>query len=486
MRAGVVVVAATVGAVALRPAPAVAYDFAISVRTVGQGYQERRYGSGGASELLSRRRLTQYLNLSVYNIAPEPWRGPDRDRNAVSFEMGMRFDSDFGQFMLGRPRGNDSIGELSQNQLDVLYAYFQARDVAKRIDLQLGRQLHWDLVDFYAFDGLDARVRLGRYVAAQAFGGTEVRGQVPLSAPLYELDGTSVGARDPVTRPAQSEAWRPLFGGALALDEGSPVTARVAYRKVLSATMAQQAGEPDIGVNHESVAMTAQGRWRDRVFLMGGARYNLLVAAWDDQQLSLRWRLGSRHLLGAEYSYLAPTFDGDSIWNVFGAGAYRDLRASYDLELTPGWRAHARGFLRRFVDPPGTPADVRAAGDLAPGGRNSYGGNLGVDARGGRGRGRIDGYAEGGAGGWKVGGDLSGRFALFPQLLDIDARVTAFGWRVDGTPQPRTVLMLGTAVGALYHMSRKMRLHLLAENNTGTYYKAQLRGLAVLEVDVTL
>ena len=46
--------------------------------------------------------------------------------------------------------------------------------------------------------------------------------------------------------------------------------------------------------------------------------------------------------------------------------------------------------------------------------------------------------------------------------------------------------MVGTGAGALYQMSRQMRLHFLGENNTGTYYRAQLRALAILEVDVTL
>lgn len=471
---------------ALSARQAGAYDFGLSVRTVGQGYQERRYGSSGASELLSRRRLTQFLNLSVFNIVPEAWRGRDGDRNSVSFELGMRFDSDFGQFLLGRPRGMDTIAELSQNQIDVLYGYLLARDIAGRVDLQLGRQLHYDLVDFYSFDGADLQLRAGRFVTAQAFGGTEVRGQMPLSAPLYEIDGTSVGSRDPATRPQQGEGLRPMFGGAVALDRGSPVDARVAYRRVLSPTVSAAPGEPTSGINHESVSMTADARWRDRVFLVGGARYNLLVAAWDDQQVGVRWRVGTRHLVSAEYSYLAPTFDGDSIWNVFGAGAYRDLRAAYDIELSTVWRAHVRGFLRTFVDPPGTAADTRALGDAAEGGRQAYGGNAGADGRGPRGRARLDVYAEGGTGGWKVGGDLVGRFTVRPNVLDVEGRVTAYAWRADGVPEPRNSIMVGTAVGTLYRMSRNMRLHLLGENNTGTYYRVQLRALAMLEVDVTL
>jgi hypothetical protein len=465
---------------------AVAYDFTISVRTVGQGYQERRYGSSGGSELLSRRRLTQYLYLSVFNVAPESWRGRDGDRNSVSFEMGMRFDSDFGQYLLGRPRGVDNIGELSQNQLDLLFAYMQARQLGGKLDLQLGRQLHYDLVDFYSFDGADVQLRAGRYLTAQAFGGTEVRGQMPLSASLYEIDGTSVGSGDPASRPAQNEAIRPMIGAAVAVDRASPVNARVAYRRVFSSTVDRVAGDPAFGVNHESLSMTADAHWRDRLFVAGGARYNFLVAAWDDQQVALRWRAATRHLVSAEYSYLAPTFDGDSIWNVFGAGAYRDFRAAYDIDLSMVWRAHVRGFLRSFVDPPGTTSDTRHMGELAQGGTKAYGGNAGVDGRGTIGRARLDLYGEAGTGGWKVGGDLSGRMAVLPSVLDLEGRFTAYTWRADGVPDPRNAVMVGTALGALYQMSRKMRLHVLGEDNSGTYYRAQLRALCVLEVDVTL
>lgn len=481
----VALVTATVVAGAM---PAFAYDFALSVRTVGQGYQERRYGASGASELLSRRRLTQYLNLSVFNMAPETWRGPNGDRNTVSFELGMRFDSDFGEFLLQRPRGADTIGELAQDQIDVLFAYLLARDVGGHLDLQVGRQLHYDLVDFYAFDGADAQLHLGRFVTAQAFGGTEVRGDMPLSAPIYQSDGTSVGSRDLATHPEQSEALRPMVGGAIALDRALPIEARLAYRRVFSQTVAAGPGYPGTGVNHESVSMTAGAHWHDRVFLTAGARYNLLVAAWDDQQAGIRFRPSARHQFSVDYSYLAPTFDGDSIWNVFGAGAYADLRGSYDVQLSPVWRVHVRGFQRAFVD---VASDAQAPyGCLFRSGGAScaraLGANAGVDGRGQRGRMRLDLYAEGGVGGTKIGGDLSGRVTVRPRVLDLEGRFTAYGWRAEGVPEPRTVFMVGTGLGALYQMSRNMRLHFLGENNTGASYRAQLRGLAVLEVDVTL
>ncbi|MBC8132273.1 MAG: hypothetical protein H7X95_04775 [Deltaproteobacteria bacterium] len=73
-----------------------------------------------------------------------------------------------------------------------------------------------------------------------------------------------------------------------------------------------------------------------------------------------------------------------------------------------------------------------------------------------------------------------------PRVLQLEGRMTVYAWRAEGVPQPRDVLMVGAGFGALYEMSRNMRLHFLAENNAGTYYRAQIRGLAVLEVDVTL
>jgi hypothetical protein len=279
-----------------------------------------------------------------------------------------------------------------------------------------------------------------------------------------------------------------MVGGALALDRALPFDARIAYRRAFSQTVAPAPGYPEAGVNHESVSMTAGTHFRDRLFVTVGVRYNLLVAAWDDQQAALRCRFGRRHQLSVDYSYLAPTFDGDSIWNVFGAGPYADLRAGYDLELSSVWNAHVRGFRRAFVDFPGTSSTPYGClfGSAGTPCARAYGGNAGADGRTQVARVRLDVYAEGGTGGWKLGGDLSGRVAVRPHVLDIEGRWTTYAWRQEGLPQPRDVLMVGIALGARYQMSRNMRLHFLGEDNTGTYYRAQIRGLAILEVDVAL
>src|SRR6266700_971977 len=328
--------------------PAWGYDFTVDVRTIGQGYQVRGYAPDGSNQLLSRRRLTQYLSLNVFDIEPERWKDPAGGRNNLFVDVSLRFDSDFGGFLLGRPRGDNEIRELQQNQVDVLYAVVGGRNLGGRIDFQLGRQIHYDLVDFFSYDGGDAIVRVHGPWLVEGFAGTEVRGEAPLASPVFQLDGASAGSRDPATRPEQANQLRPLVGGALAFDRGATFAARLAYRRVWSSTADRLPGEPASGVNDEKLALTGSAAWRDRLFATWGVRYNILVAAFDDQQIGVRVRLTGRQFLSAEQAYLAPTFDGDSIWNIFSSGAYRDVRLAYEATLAQGLRARARVFVRFF------------------------------------------------------------------------------------------------------------------------------------------
>jgi hypothetical protein len=477
-----------------------AYDFTLDLRTIGQGYQVRGFAPNGENELLTRRRLTQYLNLGVFNIEPDSWHGDDWGtgagaRNVLYFDASLRFDSDFGGYTLGRPTGSDEIRELKQSQIDLLYAFIGGRNIGGRVDFMLGRQIHFDLVDFYSFDGADVLVRVARPFAVEAFGGTEVRGELPLSSPVYELDGTSAGSRDPATRPDQNSVLRPLAGAALVFgqggdrDGGLPVTARLAYRRVWSATADQQPGEPATGVNAESLALTASAEWRRRVFVTGGVRYNILLAEFDDEQLALRVRIGQRQWLTAEHAYLAPTFDGDSIWNVFSTGAYRDLRATYELGVTEAVKLYARGFVRFFqdtgdeVDPSG-----RDLGAAAPGGRRAGGASAGVERRRDRTVLRADGYYDDGYGGLKLGLDASARWGPPPPLRtwELEGRLTAFRWRSDQQSVNDAGFVLGVQAGGRYELGNGIRLHLLGEDNVGTFYASQFRALAVVELDASL
>jgi hypothetical protein len=468
------------------PRTARAYDFTIDLRTIGQGYQVRRFAPTGSDELLTRRRLTQYLNLNVFDIEPDRWRDPTGERNKIFVDVSLRFDTDFGTFTRGAPTGNDAIRELQQNQVDILYAFVGGRDIGGRVDFQLGRQIHFDMVDFYSFDGADVLVRLRHPLSVEAFAGTEVRGELPLSSPVYELDGTSAGSRDPATRPNQASQLRPMAGAAVALEGWTPVTLRLAYRRVWSATADQLPGEPSSGVNDEKLSLTGSASWRRWLFATVGVRYNLLVSAFDDEQVGLRLRLSPRQWLAVEHAYLAPTFDGDSIWNVFSTGAYRDYRASYEIAVGPGLRAQARAFARFFEATADEVVAGRDVGAEAPGGRTAGGATVGGELRRERLMVRGDGYFEDGFGGRKTGADVSARYALRPGLWEIEGRLTGFLWRSDLQPDTNRGVVFGAQAGSRYQLARGMRIHLLVEDNVGTLYRGQYRGLAVAEVDASL
>jgi hypothetical protein len=461
-------------AVSLAAAPAAAYDFSLTLRTIGQGYQVRRFAADGSNELLSLRRLTQYMDVAVFDLSPARWRGDDGDRNLIYFDASLRFDSDFGGYMLGRPTGSDEIHELQQSQFDILFAFLGGRNIGGHLDFQLGRQIHFDLVDFFAYDGADAIAHVTRNLAVEAYAGTEVRGELPLSAPIYELDGTSAGSRDPATRPGQSSMLRPLFGVAVAGGrDGGPLTARLAYRRVWSATADPLPGEPDSGVNDEKLSLTANMVWRNRLYAAGGARFNLLLGEFDDEQILVKVRAVGRQWLTLEHTYLAPTFDGDSIWNVFATGAYRDLRAIYEAALGAEVKAYARGFARFFT----------ASGQAG-------GGSLGATWRRGRGLVRADGYGEDGYGGSKWGVDTSARLAL-RRTFEMEGRLTGYYWRADQSSDTAraandTGVVFGAQAGGRWLLGRGVRLHVLGEDNIGTYYRSQFRALAVVEVDASL
>jgi hypothetical protein len=478
-------------------APARAYDFSVDVRTIGQGYQVRGFAPDGSNELLSRRRLTQYLDLNVFDIGPDDLHGDTGDRNVFYFDASFQFDSDFGGYLQGAPTGVNAIRELNQNQLDILYAFFGGRNVGGHVDFQLGRQIHFDLIDFYAFDGADVLFHATRMFGVEAFAGTEVRGTLPLSSPIYELDGTSAGSRDPATRPAQNSEMAPLAGAALVAGSpgGSPDgswSARLSFREIWSATADRLPGEPESGVNEEVVSLTATASWRSLIFLSGGLRYNVLFDELDDEQLALRVRLTPRQWLTLEHDFLAPTFDGDSIWNIFSVGAYRDLRASYEIGLPGGVKAYARAFARFFlatndeIAPPGTPYAGQDVGAEAPGGRFAAGGSLGAAWRNARGMLRADGYWDDGYGGRKVGVDATTRVRVRAPL-ELEGRLTGYYWRNDLQPTlDGSGVVFGAQAGGRVRMGRGVHLHLLVEDNVGTYYESQFRGLAMLELDAGL
>ena len=98
----------------------------ISMNTIAQGYQ--LIASDG--DVIQRSRLNQFLGIGLYDMSGD---GTGR----YSFVPQMRFDSDFGITKADA----QNIEQLKNNNLSILYAYFDIKDIGGFMDLRLGRQL---------------------------------------------------------------------------------------------------------------------------------------------------------------------------------------------------------------------------------------------------------------------------------------------------------------------------------------------------------
>jgi hypothetical protein len=115
---------------------------------------------------------------------------------------------------------------------------------------------------------------------------------------------------------------------------------------------------------------------------------------------------------------------------------------------------------------------------------------MGATWRRGRGYMRADGYWEDGYGGRKVGVDASARLGI-RRAFEVEGRLTGYEWRPDATANVASApdnggVSFGAQAGGRWQLGRGVKLHLLAEDNVGTFYKSQFRGLAVVEVDASL
>jgi hypothetical protein len=482
--------------------PARATDFEVNAQTLGQGYQIKAYDQSGASILLDRRRLTQYLGLNAFNILSDDWTGPQHDRNQLYFISSMRFDTDFGSYLTDAPTGINRIRELPQpyspDQFQLLYAIFGGNNMFGFLDFQLGRQIVFDNLDFYSFDGLTLRARLPYWFAVEASGGLEVRAESPAASPLYQIDGVSPGSLDPATClrltfgvvppppgcPDQNAELAPTYGFALESWGIQSFHGRLAYRRTFSDTAASTMNVlPKSGVDEELLSYTLNaklGNFRP----YGAIRYNIMLDEIDEVETGIAYIIGGNEIAG-EWFYDAPTWDGDSIFNVFATYPYDDLRLTWrSPALRDGKnRWWATGFARFFND--NTDYWHANGGTVNPIGSSEA---LGLTAgtswqlpRNGFIRG--EGYYEEGFGGTLTGVDVATRINVVRNTVDIEGRVTVVYFAPDLQKQNDfEATSFGLQAGARYRMAHNVSLFGLVEENNNRYYNYQLRALALLDL----
>ncbi len=522
-----VIVASMLAVVAL-PAPAAAYEFWLRAQSIGQAYQLRQYKLVGPDLFLGRRRYTQTLALRISDIgnfaaSRREQRLAERGLT-VSWQSYLRVDHDFGSFTSGRIALSptvrrdaiDVIPELAESAagLDLLYGYLTLSGIADdRVAVQLGRVLLDDGWGATGLDGATVRGELPIPVAVTAMAGLRVRASSPLGHHAFELDGTSgAGCEEYVEGPTpgtgawklidrnrritnvrltsdfelcpQREVRQPTIGVALATTGLRRGGIEVGYRRTWSKTVGVIDGVdrlqyPDIGLYPDELGQApATGVNEERLYARahaelraGGvqltpyanARFSLLHATLDRADMGLRVRRGD-HVLEPAFEYFYPTFDGDSIFNVFSIEPTMDARVGYQ-HLGP-LGVFANAWVRRYAhadDTSSVAAGVDAGLQRAVSPRLLARANvLGDAGYGGR---RLGGTGEVS---WRARGDLWLRGRAI--VLGVE--------REDRSDFITSSVVLSSSL----QVADSVALHVVAEGDHDEVYATQLRAFAVLDL----
>jgi hypothetical protein len=515
--------------------PAAGYEFAVRARSIGQLYELRSFRLVGPDVVLGRRRFVQTLGLDVWDIggldAQRRRRGERRRGPTVAFTGYLRLDHDFGDWTLGRiDLGNDAIDAIdavpelagSAVALDLLYGYVSVDDLAGRVDVRIGRQLSVDALDWWSMDGVTARVRLPGHVLVEVFGGLRVRDASPFGVSAVELDGTGgADCREYVEGPTpgtgtwqlvdrslvienqalrsdleycpQREQLMPTGGIAVEAHGLRALHARAVYRRSQSPTVGligdadrlrypdlglypDDFGQaPDWGVNEERVA--AEVRYhidvgdRGQIAPWAAARYSLVHGLLDEAAAGVRLRWGD-HAIEPELAYAVPTFDGDSIFNVFAIAPTSDARLSWQLAPRGGrLRANATGWLRRYHGGPDFLGVAYAAGATA-GGELALG-RLGL---------RLDLVHDDGYGGRRSGGTAIARWRQSDRLTTA-ARLSLLDVASDEAASVRIDALTGAAqTSATWQLADGVAVHAAVESSADRYTPFQVRAVGVLDL----
>ncbi len=485
-------------AVIALPARAGAYESEVTATTIGQGYQLRRFDDRGGSVMLSRRRVTQLLSAEISDLVPTDWTHGG-ERNLVFFSSQLRFDYDFGDYARGAPGGTARIRELPDpaqagQQFDLLHATLSIRSGAGLFDADLGRQVIIDHFDYFALDGLDVRAHVLPWLVVEGLGGLEVRGAHPFGTDHFELDGTSTGSRDRLTCagvvaercPDQANALAPVLGGAVALEGLGPLDARVSYRRTWSRTAGYRSAvvtealapsglsdvRPESAIDEEKLSLFSRLSL-GRFFPYAGLRWNVLVGAVDEVATGLDADLPGGQRATAGYAYLLPTFEGDSIWNVFSRGAYQDARVRWEVPVaSAGGTAHVRAHTRVYEEAPGS-----------PGGRwdrVEWGAGTGLRRRTPLALAQLDAEVRDGFGGLRAGAD--GLLLTSLRRVDLEARLSLLYFESDLETDRQHGLAFGAQAGARFQFARGVSGHLLLEENLNRLVGRETRALAILDL----
>lgn len=519
-----------------------AYEFEVKAKTVGQGADLRSLRFLRPDLRLNRRRITQTLQLHLWDLGQDHSRfslqePKQKNKPRVFLSSYMRLDHDSGSFVAGQINLDGSLTdavdvipelERSSLQFDMLYAYVGVEGLLDgRVDISAGRLMEVQTLDWFSMDGLKIQVRTPAYFSVEAFAGLRVRETSLLASEAMAPQGTSAagcqeyiegsGAWRPIDRGPninanpftsdfeycpQREELMPTWGAALATTDLPFLVARLAYRRSQSKTpgligAADRFGgsateldrglypnefgqAPGWGVNEERLSLSIRSplKWASvRLVPYGALRYSLLHGLADEAHLGLRGRKGA-HSVESELFYSVPTFDGDSIFNVFSSEPYTDFRTTWNFSPRESvWSGYMRGWARRFHS-----EDTHEAADRSELRTNEYsaGAHAGLRYRSRHRLLRLDGFHEDGYGGLRGGGTALARWRM-NKKWSVSSRLSVIRFD-DDLRESLHGVNLGMQVGVTYTLHKGVATKLLLEENSNHRDRHQLGVFAVVDL----
>jgi hypothetical protein len=327
-----------------------ALDAEVTTDEAAQFYDVRSPApnASGSITVLQRRRLTGTLGLGLYNLLDSPMGDPKAPD--LSIRARVRYDADFGVSSAETDPTNYShfLPGLYEQLVDLMYAYAEGRRFAGGwLGFKLGRQYVTDVLGWWAFDGGEVSVTTPYYFKAEAYGGFEERGGMPLATPRFEADGVWRGNRDDFNRwlypPFEPARLAPAFGVALESTGVTWIHGRLTYRRVYNTgasntSMFANGYFPPTIYDSSRISSEKLGYAIDASLAsLGGAKAGFVWDFYRGEMTSIYGSvdayIGQKVTLSADYDYYVPSFDGDSIWNFFAGEPSNDigLRANVDV-----------------------------------------------------------------------------------------------------------------------------------------------------------
>ena len=282
-----------------------AVEVQVTSRTMGDIYSHLR-ANWDDSDPIRRQRIHQLLGLNLFDLTSDK-------TNQVYFVSNLRIDADFGVSVAEQ----EQIEGLSQTDFALLYGYLNVHQWLGFLDIRLGRQYEIDAIDMVLYDGIRLRAYSPWYVGAEALAGLEATHRVGPTVSSHTLDGTPGGPLLLEGKYGEVEP-RLVVGGGLFLHHLPYTQFDLSYRRI------QTLGEgvdPEVlgkpGINQERFGVAASQRIMEGLFINAGASYDLFLGGVNELLAGIRYRPTFSLETEFKYHYLLPSFDADSIWNVF-------------------------------------------------------------------------------------------------------------------------------------------------------------------------